>query len=176
MENFASNINKPDFHNYDDVSFMEEEYDFDFKNINAFQSARYFSTITDNIDDYILELDSNFDDESTILMVKFVPVEVHKIYVVYKNIFGTWEIDSEVVRKVNDFASLGVCYSHQMYDQTKLHAKNAKGTKNSSLGFISNRKCLFCNINKTFYTRGKQCDQHSWTLVGRDLQVPCEPP
>ncbi|GBC46399.1 hypothetical protein GLOIN_2v1599973 [Rhizophagus irregularis DAOM 181602=DAOM 197198] len=99
MENFASNINKPDFHNYDDVSFMEEEYDFDFKNINAFQSARYFSTITDNIDDYILELDSNFDDESTILMVKFVPVEVHKIYVVYKNIFGTWEIDSEVVRK-----------------------------------------------------------------------------
>ena len=79
-----------------------------------------------------------------------------------------------MVNKVDgDLASLGVCYSHQMYDQTKLHVKNAKGTKDSSLGFISNRRCLFCNINKTFYSRGEQCDQHSWTLVGRGLQVPC---
>jgi len=60
-----------------------------------------------------------------------------------------------------------------MYDQTKLHAKNAKGTKNSSLGFISSRRCLFCNINKIFYTRREQCDQHSWTLVSQNLQVPC---
>ncbi|GET52829.1 hypothetical protein GLOIN_2v1768551 [Rhizophagus irregularis DAOM 181602=DAOM 197198] len=75
---------------------------------------------------------------------EFVPVEVHKIYVEFV-----------------------------IHIKTKLHVKNAKGTKNSSLGFISNRKCLFCNINKTFYTRGEQCDQHSWTLVDRDLQVPC---
>ncbi|CAG8442151.1 3308_t:CDS:1, partial [Rhizophagus irregularis] len=110
MENFASNINKPDFHNYDDVSFMEEEYDFDFKSmdqteedtfedsniylnseeytnnsnffqldINAFQSARYFSTITDNIDDYILELDSNFDDESVISMATDITNEIQLI-------------------------------------------------------------------------------------------------
>lgn len=175
-------------------------------NMNAFQSARYFSTITDNIDDNILELDSNFDDESVISMETNITNEI-KLFEIseptkstkfttcvlidnfngeirscgssqnlhcIKNIFGTWEIDSEMVCKVNDdLASLGVCYSHQMYDQTKLHVKNAKGTKNSSLGFISNRRCLFCNINKTFYTRGEQCDQHSWTLVGRDLQVPC---
>ncbi|CAG8708328.1 15594_t:CDS:2, partial [Funneliformis mosseae] len=156
--------------------------------------------------DNILELDSNFDDESVISMETNITNEI-KLFEIseptkstkfttcvlidnfngeirscgssqnlhcIKNIFGTWEIDSEMVCKVNDdLASLGVCYSHQMYDQTKLHVKNAKGTKNSSLGFISNRRCLFCNINKTFYTRGEQCDQHSWTLVGRDLQVPC---
>jgi len=163
-------------------------------NMNAFQSARYFSTITDNIDDNILKLDSNFDDESVISMETNITNEI-KLFEIseptkstkfttcvlidnfngeirscessqnlhcIKNIFGTWEIDSEMVCKVNDdLASLGVCYSHQMYDQTKLHVKNAKGTKNSSLGFISNRRCLFCNINKTFYTRGEQCDQHS---------------
>ena len=60
-----------------------------------------------------------------------------------------------------------------MYDQTKLHVKNAKRTKDSSLDFISNRRCLFCNINKSFYTCGEQCNQHSWTLVGCNLQVPC---
>ncbi|CAB4393181.1 unnamed protein product [Rhizophagus irregularis] len=30
--------------------------------MNAFQSARHFSAITDNVDDYMLELDSNFDN------------------------------------------------------------------------------------------------------------------
>ena len=230
MENFTSNINKPNLYKYntDDVSFMEEEYVSDFSNvdndkyvnlnnmnegldditteenifedsnigeeyldnpnffqldINAFQSARHFSTITDNIDDYILELDSNFDDESVISMATDITNEIQLIEIseptnstkftncvlidnfngeirscgssqnlrCIKNIFGTWEIDREIVHKVNDdLASLGVCYSHQMYDQTKLHVKNAKGTKDSSLGFISNRRCLFCNINKVF--------------------------
>ena len=242
MENFTSNINKPD------LDFMEDKYVSDFSNVdnnneglddiifeedifedsniglnseeysdtsnffqldmNALHSARHFSTIlNDNIDESILELDSNFDDdESVITMATDVTNEIQLIEIseptkstkfttcvlidnfngeirpcgssqnlhCVKNIFGTWEIDSEIVHKVNDdLASLGVCYSHQMYDQTKLHVKNAKGTKDSSLGFISNRRCLFCNINKTFYSRGEQCDQHSWTLVGRDLQVPC---
>ena len=254
MENFTSNINKPDLHNYitDDLNFMEEEYVSDFSsmddnkyvnlndtneglddveedifdvnlnneeysdnsnffqlNMNAFQSARHFSNIfneTNDIDEYILELDSNFDDESVITMATDVTNDIQLTEIseptkstkfttcvlidnfngeirpcgssqnlhCIKNIFGTWEIDNEIVHKVNDdLASLGVCYSHQMYDQTKLHVKNAKGTKDSSLGFISNRRCLFCNINKTFYSRGEQCNQHSWTLVGRDLQVPC---
>ncbi|CAB5366697.1 unnamed protein product [Rhizophagus irregularis] len=142
--------------------------------MNAFQSARHFSAITDNVDDYMLELDSNFDN--VISMATDITNEIQLIEIseptkltkfttcvlidnfngeirscgssqnlrCIKNIFGTWKIDSEMVHKVNDdLASLGVCYSHQMYDQTKLHAKNAKGTKNSSLGFISNRRCLF---------------------------------
>ena len=32
---------------------------------------------------------------------------------------------------------------------------------------------VFCNINKSFYTRGEQCNQHSWTLVGCNLQISC---
>src|SRR2546423_2377625 len=213
MENFTSNINKPDLHNYntDDFNFMEDEYVSDFSSVdnnneglddiifeedifedsniglnseeysdtsnlfqldmNALHSARHFSTIlNDNIDESILELDSNFDDdESVITMATDVTNEIQLIEIseptkstkfttcvlidnfngeirpcgssqnlhCVKNIFGTWEIDSEIVHKVNDdLASLGVCYSHQMYDQTKLHVKNAKGTKDSSLGFI----------------------------------------
>ena len=146
--------------------------------INALQSARHFSTNlneTDNIDDFIAELDSNFDEESVISKTTDTTNEIQSIEIpepikltkftscvlidnfngeirscgslqnlhCIKNIFGTWEIDNEMVNKVDgDLASLGVCYSHQMYDQTKLHVKNAKGTKDSSLGFISNRKCF----------------------------------
>ncbi|RIA89763.1 hypothetical protein C1645_824334 [Glomus cerebriforme] len=238
MENFTSNINKPNlqYYNINNLNFIEEEYVSDFNNINndkyiklddinedlddliseddifednntglnteeylnnpnffqlnmdAFQSARQLSTTlneTDNIDDFILELDSNFDDESVVSMATDITNEVQLIEIseptkltkfttcvlidnfngeirscgssqnlhCVKNIFGTWEIDSEMVHR--------------------LHVKNAKGTKDSFLGFISNRRCLFCNINKTFYTREEQCDQYSWTLVGQNLQVPC---
>ncbi|CAI2189839.1 3456_t:CDS:1 [Funneliformis geosporum] len=48
-------------------------------NINALRSARNFSTIlneTDNIDDYILDLDSNFDDESVISMITDITNEM----------------------------------------------------------------------------------------------------
>ena len=204
-----NNINDDNYVNLDDINessddviseedmFEDNNTDFFQFDMNAFRCARQFSTIlneTDNIDDIILELDSNFDDESVVSMATDVTNEVQLIEIseptkstqfttcvlidnfngeirtcgssqnlhCVKNIFGTWEIDSEIVHRISsNLASLGVCYSHQMYDQTKLHVKNAKGTKNSSLGFISNRRCLFCNINKTFYTRGEQCDQHS---------------
>ena len=117
MENFTSNINKPDLHNYntDDFNFMEDEYVSDFSSVdnnneglddiifeedifedsniglnseeysdtsnffqldmNALHSARHFSTIlNDNIDESILELDSNFnDDESVITMANCSP-------------------------------------------------------------------------------------------------------
>ena len=48
-------------------------------NTNAFRSAHHFSTIlneTDNIDDYMLELDSNFDDESVISMAADITNEI----------------------------------------------------------------------------------------------------
>ncbi|RIA83736.1 hypothetical protein C1645_833349 [Glomus cerebriforme] len=179
IENFTSNINKPNlqYYNINNLNFIEEEYVSDFNNINndkyvklddinedlddlisekdMFEdnnTARQLSTTlneTDNIDDFILELDSNFDDESVVSMATDITNEVQLIeiseptkltkftmYVLIdnfngeirscgssqnlhcvKNIFGTWEIDSEMVHR--------------------------------------------------------QCDQHSWTLVGRNLQVPC---
>ncbi|CAI2172448.1 16359_t:CDS:1 [Funneliformis geosporum] len=212
-ENLGDLINEMDMFEYSNIGLDCEENSnnphFFQLNTNAFRSACYFSTIlneTDNIDDYILDLDSNFDDKSVISMTTNITNEIQPSKIpkltnttkftscvlidningeirscgssknlhCIKNILGTWEIDNEMVHNVDgDLASLGVCYSHQMYDQTKLHVKNAKGTKDSSLGFINSRRCLFCNINKSFYTRRKQCDQHFWMLVGRNLQVPC---
>src|SRR2546422_58005 len=162
MENFTSNINKPDLHNYntDDFNFMEDEYVSDFSSVD---------NNNEGLDDIIFEEDI-FEDSNIGLNSEE-----------YSDTSNFFQLDMNALHSARHFstilndnlASLGVCYSHQMYDQTKLHVKNAKGTKDSSLGFISNRRCLFCNINKTFYSRGEQCDQHSWTLVGRGLQVPC---
>src|SRR2546429_662846 len=175
MKNFTSNINKPNFQ-HDNLNFTEE-YVYDFNNIN---DDNYVNLdVTNEVQLIEISEPTKSTQFTTCVLIDNFNGEIRtcgssqNLHCV-KNIFGTWEIDSEMVHRVSsNLASLGVCYSHQMYDQTKLHAKNAKGTKNSSLGFISNRRCLFCNINKTFYTRGEQCDQHSWTLVGRNLQVPC---
>ncbi|PKK64008.1 hypothetical protein RhiirC2_854621 [Rhizophagus irregularis] len=65
---------------------------------------------------------------------------------------GMWQIDEEEVRAKNfTIEQLGVCYTHFMYDQNKLHSANLKQTKN----------------------RGANCEEHSYTIVGRNIQVPC---
>ena len=60
-----------------------------------------------------------------------------------------------------------------MYDQNKLHVSNLKKTKDYTESIIHRRRCLFCNKNKFFFSRGKNCVQHSYTVMGKNIQVPC---
>ncbi|CAI2188215.1 11964_t:CDS:2 [Funneliformis geosporum] len=161
MENLASNISKLNLQNYNinNHNTIEEEYGIDFNNINEdlgnlINEIDMFEYSNTGLDyNYILDLDSNFDDESVIFMItniinKMQPNKIPRLtktkftscVLIYningeirscrssknlhciKNIFGTWEIDNKMVHNIDgDLASLGVCYSHQMYDQTKLH-------------------------------------------------------
>ncbi|EXX62141.1 hypothetical protein RirG_164550 [Rhizophagus irregularis DAOM 197198w] len=87
---------------------------------------------------------------------------------------GMWQIDEEEVRAKN-FAieHLGVCYSHFMYDQNQLHTSNLKQTKKYTESIIHRRRCLFCNRNKIFFSRSANCEEHSYVVIGKNIQVPC---
>ncbi|PKY62217.1 hypothetical protein RhiirA4_488323, partial [Rhizophagus irregularis] len=87
---------------------------------------------------------------------------------------GTWQIDEEEVKAKNfSIENLGVCYSHFLYDQNQLHLSNLKQTKNYTESIIHRRRCLFCNKNKIFFSRGFNCEEHSYTVIGKNIQVPC---
>jgi hypothetical protein len=68
---------------------------------------------------------------------------------------------------------LEICSIHFHFDQNKLHEEGLKKRTQTSDGLLHHKRCLFCGINKYFYSRGKICTQHSWNLLGRNLQVPC---
>jgi len=86
---------------------------------------------------------------------------------------GMWQIDEEEVKAKNFLIeNLGVCYTHFLYDQNQLH-QNLKQTKNYTESIIHNRRCLFCKNNKFFFSRGFNCEEYSYTVVGKNIQIPC---
>ena len=87
---------------------------------------------------------------------------------------GMWQLDKSMVEGVSgNLDKLGVCYSHFMFDQNKLHSEGTKKLKSSLESLIHSRRCRFCGINYYFFSRGKFCAEHSWKLLGKYVQVPC---
>ncbi|RHZ63732.1 hypothetical protein Glove_328g119 [Diversispora epigaea] len=62
---------------------------------------------------------------------------------------------------------------HFHFDQNKLHEEGLKKKIQTVDSLIQYKRCLFCGINKYFYSREKICLQHLWNLLGRNLQIPC---
>ncbi|PKB93092.1 hypothetical protein RhiirA5_442372, partial [Rhizophagus irregularis] len=60
-----------------------------------------------------------------------------------------------------------------MYDQNQLHTSNLKQTKKYTESIIHRRHCLFCNRNKIFFSRSANCEEHSYVVIGKNIQVPC---
>jgi hypothetical protein len=87
-------------------------------------------------------------------------------------IVETWQIDEKEVKAKNfSIENLGVCYTHFLYDQNQLHLPNSpnlKQTKKYIESIIHRCRCLFCNKNKFFFSRGSNCEEHSYTVVGKD--------
>src|SRR5947208_5932883 len=63
-------------------------------------------------------------------------------------LIGTWQLDKSTVESVDrDLEKLGVCYSHFMFDQNKLHSEGIKKSKDVSESLIHLRRCRYCGIN-----------------------------
>ena len=89
-------------------------------------------------------------------------------------LIGTWQLDTDTVKQAEgQLENLGVCYSHFLFDQNQLHSEGIKKNKEVSQSFISHRRCLYCGNNFYVFNRGKCCSEHSWTLVGKNLQIAC---
>ena len=87
---------------------------------------------------------------------------------------GMWQLDKSTVEGVDgNLDKLGVCYSHFMFDQNKLHSEGTKKLKSSLESLIHPRRCRYCGINYYFFSRGKFCSDHSWKLLEKHVQIPC---
>jgi hypothetical protein len=89
-------------------------------------------------------------------------------------LIGTWQIDNDAVCEARkDLGNLGVCQSHFMFDQNRLHEKGAKQEQNIEHSFLHRRHCLFCGLNINFFSRGKFCHKHSVSIGNKNLLIPC---
>ncbi|CAJ0877632.1 3940_t:CDS:2 [Entrophospora sp. SA101] len=87
---------------------------------------------------------------------------------------GAWEVDETAVRNCDDVVNeLGVCYEHFLYDQNSIHSARVKQDVNIEKSHVQFRRCLFCKKNKAFFTRRKACIEHCWSIVGKNIQLPC---
>ncbi|RHZ84573.1 hypothetical protein Glove_79g142 [Diversispora epigaea] len=87
------------------------------------------------------------------------------------NLFGTWQVDRNAVKKVNGVLSkLGVCDSHFQFDNKYLHKSQNKQLKDFTQGIIQWRRCISCNKFITFFSRGIGCTLHSWNLNKQNIQ------
>src|SRR6266542_440213 len=85
-----------------------------------------------------------------------------------------WQLDKLMVESVDrDLDKLGVCYSHFMFDQNKLHSEGIKKSKNILESLIHLWRYRYCGINYYFFSRGKFCAEHSWKLLGKHIQILC---
>ena len=85
-----------------------------------------------------------------------------------------WQLDKSIVESVGkDLNKLGVCYSHFMFDQNKLHSESTKKLKSTLESLIHSRCYQFCEINYYFFSHRKFCAEHSWKLLGKYVQVSC---
>ncbi|RHZ81047.1 hypothetical protein Glove_126g4 [Diversispora epigaea] len=62
--------------------------------------------------------------------------------------------------------------SHFNYDQ-KNHINQTKQLRKTEKSIVHRRRCLFCGLNFCFFSRGKNCRQHSWNLFNKNIQVAC---
>ena len=91
-------------------------------------------------------------------------------------LIGTWEIDDKIftdMKSLNKLHTLGVCNSHFTFDQNILHKAHLKQKRSVEKSWVYNRRCLFCNAQKYFFSRGDNCIEHSVCIIGRNVQVPC---
>ena len=62
------------------------------------------------------------------------------------HLVGMWQLDKFMVESVGrDLDKLGVCYSHFMFDQNKLHLEGTKKLRSTLESLIHFRRCRFCS-------------------------------
>ncbi|CAJ0649522.1 5419_t:CDS:2 [Entrophospora sp. SA101] len=159
---------------YIDDECFDDHYDVEMNDESEFDREVPITDKFDKIEVTPCVIIDNENDEEKIKRCN----SVDKIRSIH-NLIGSFEIDSNAVKEVGDeFERLGVCLRHLNYDQNTLHQpikgeERIKATHSFSKGTIHNKRCLFCNQYKNFYTRGDACKKHLWNVCGRNIQVPC---
>ncbi|RHZ63144.1 hypothetical protein Glove_332g15 [Diversispora epigaea] len=88
-------------------------------------------------------------------------------------LIGIWELDKEIINSVEkDFSRLGVCMSHFNYDQ-RIHEHKAKSLVSIQENKLYGGRCIFCMKYFYYFSRGKGCNQHSWLIQGKCIQIAC---
>jgi hypothetical protein len=89
-------------------------------------------------------------------------------------LIGIWQLDNDAVDEANKgLENLGVCQQHFMFDQNRLHKKGIKQEKNIINSYLHRRRCRFCGLNFYFFSRGEFCFEHSVSIGGKNLLLPC---
>ncbi|RHZ55597.1 hypothetical protein Glove_413g6 [Diversispora epigaea] len=139
------------------------------------------------LDEELSETDSeNSKEQDDFIEIQSLPLEIsdldkiddktieyHKLRLLYQ-LIRMWQIDKNAVEEVNkQLENLGICYSHFIFDQNKLHKKNLKQKISTECSIFHHCRCLFCGQNLYFYSRGNICLEHSKAINNKNIQVPC---
>ncbi|RHZ43769.1 hypothetical protein Glove_856g18 [Diversispora epigaea] len=89
-------------------------------------------------------------------------------------LIGIWQLDDNAVNEAGkEIENLGVCQQHFMFDQNRLHKKGTKQEQNIINSYLHRRRCRFCGLNFYFFSYGKFCLEHSISIGGKNLLLPC---
>ncbi|RHZ84758.1 hypothetical protein Glove_76g5 [Diversispora epigaea] len=89
-------------------------------------------------------------------------------------LIGIWQLDDNAVNEAGkEIENLGVYQQYFMFDQNRLHKKGAKQEQNIINSYLHRRRCRFCGLNFYFFSRGKFCLEHSISIGGKNLLLPC---
>ncbi|CAJ0749971.1 4443_t:CDS:2, partial [Entrophospora sp. SA101] len=143
------------------------------------QNPRNYSK---NITEIVESKKKTIDDNDRCVIVDLVNGKLQRckntIFRPLRQLLGIWELDFDEVNKaikVNQpdaTALLGTCSSHYSFDN-KNHLSHLKNSVPTHDAWIYKRRCLFCNYDKFYYSRGDGCTQHSKSVLERNVHVPC---
>lgn len=89
-------------------------------------------------------------------------------------LIGIWQLDNNAINEAGkEIENLGVCQQHFMFDQNRLHKKGTKQELNINNNYLHRKRCRFCGLNFYFYSRGEFCFEHSVSIGGKNLLLPC---
>ncbi|GES76541.1 hypothetical protein GLOIN_2v1768551 [Rhizophagus clarus] len=119
-------------------------------------------------------------ETSSMLTITSESIEAEEEIKIPQNLRGLaqlisiWQIDDNAVSEAGkELENLGICKSHFMFDQNRLHEKNAKKGQSIGLSFLHRRRCLFYGLNINFFSCENFCHEHSVSLGNKNLFVPC---
>jgi hypothetical protein len=147
------------------------------ENINKEQELGKASELQNEDEEYVMDEIPSTTPLSPCIIVDIIDGELQTCSKDSKKtisqLVGTWQIDTNVTTEfLNKKINLGVCMPHFNYDQ-KNHSNQAKQLRNTENSTIHRKRCLFCEKYIHFFSRGRNCRQHSWNVFNRNIQVPC---
>ncbi|GES76808.1 hypothetical protein GLOIN_2v1489307 [Rhizophagus clarus] len=141
---------------FNDIADYEEDFSFIQNNESAFYFAKK-GALESNSNS---STDDNFEDE------------------VNNNLLETTVSDTDAELKVMQIiiTDLSKCVIMDVINGTLQKCDSdadAKEEKDIKQSLIHLHRCLFCNKDYYYFSRGKYCKEHSWKVLGKELRLAC---